>query len=123
MKLLTFPLLDQLTFTKIAPDITPRAMRAANIFSICIFTPWAGLLWLGIGLIQGVAARHIPGCPNASQIRFCICMPATLITLLLVAFVVFNLVRRSPFLLSMSAGVAMVLLVPYLYALAVIAAI
>jgi hypothetical protein len=122
-KLLTFPLVDQLTFTKFARDINFPAVRAANIFSSCIFAPWAGLLWLGIGLSQGVAARHIPGYPNASQILFSIGMPATLVTLLLVAFIIFNFVRRSPFLLAISAGVAVVLLFPYLYVLGAIAAI
>ncbi len=122
-KLLAFPLVDQSTFTTIAQDITLRAVRAANIFSSCIFAPWAVLLWLGIDLTQGVAARHIPGYPNASQIGFSICTPASLVTLLLVALVVFNFVRRSPFLLAMSAGVATFLLFPYLYVFAAIAAI
>jgi len=116
-------LVDQSTFTTLSRDIKFFYMRAANIFFSCIFAPWAGLLWIGIDLTQGVAARHIPGYPDASQMRFGIGMPATLVTLLLVAFVVFNFVWRSPVLLAMSTGLATVLLVSYLYAFAVIAAI
>ena len=72
---------------KLAWAVTVAAMRAANIFAVSSLAAWAGLLWMGIGLIQGVLARHVPGYPNADQIQFFIYMPAFFFTLLLLAFV------------------------------------
>jgi hypothetical protein len=98
-------------------------MLAANIFTGFVLAPWAGLLLIGILLIQGVADRHLPGYPSAAQIRFSIGVPGTVFILLLSAFVIFYFVRRSPRLLAISAGAAMLFLFPYFYMLAVVAAI
>jgi hypothetical protein len=98
-------------------------LLAANILSGLLLALWAGLLMIGMMLIQGVADRQIPGAPNAGQIWFSIGVPATLFILLILALFIFNFVRRSPRLMALSAIIATLFFFRYVCMLAVIAAI
>lgn len=89
-------------------------MRATNILAGFCCVLWAALLWIGIGLIEGVTAQEVPGYPNSGQIFFYIGVPAALVATLLLSAIVLNFVRRSPILLAVLSGAALLLLPFYL---------
>jgi hypothetical protein len=67
-------------------------MLAAYIFAGFVLIVWGDLLWLGIGLMKGVAAQHLAGYPNAAQTRLWIDGPIIMVALLLLAFASLNFV-------------------------------
>ena len=51
-------------------------MRIAAYFLMVLNTlVWGGLVWIGVGLMQGVAERHVPGYPNNGQIAYYVVTP------------------------------------------------
>lgn len=99
-------------------------MRAANIFIGFVFALWVWMLWIGIGLMKNMAKyQHAYGYPNADDIRFWIDGPAAALALLVISFIVFNFVKRSPCFLATLASIAIMLFFFYLFDLAVAAAI
>ena len=63
-------------------------MRAANILAGLVRAVWAALLRIGIGLIEGVTAQHVPGAPYLGQIFYYVGVPAALVAMLLVSAIV-----------------------------------
>jgi len=68
---------------------------AANILAGLGCLLWGSLLWIGINLIEGVAAR-VPAYSNWTQIFFYIGVPAAVTAALILSAVIFNFVVRSP---------------------------
>jgi hypothetical protein len=88
---------------------------AANILVGFVCVLWGGLLWIGINLIEGVAARHVPGYPNSGQIFYYIGVPAAVTATLILSAVIFNFVVRCPLCLGLLSLLTFVALPMYLY--------
>jgi hypothetical protein len=52
-----------------------EVMKKRTIVSLIIAAIWALLIWVGYGLIGGVAEQHVPQHPSAGQIEFLIGLP------------------------------------------------
>ena len=89
-------------------------MRAINILAGLDCVLWGGLLWVGINLIEGVAAQHAPGYPNSTQIFYYVGVPGAVVAVLILSAVIFNFVIRSPMWLGILSVVALLPLPFYL---------
>jgi hypothetical protein len=90
-------------------------MMIANALAILVAAIWAGLLWIGVDLTRGVAARHIIGYPNSGQISYYIGAPLAALAALFLAIIFFNSVKRSASLLAIFAVGVFLLLFPFLF--------
>ncbi len=90
-------------------------MRLANVFAALMALVWAYLLYAGVDGVRGIAAQHVTGYPNESQILFYIAAPAAAVICLLALVGFFNFKKRSASTLGLAGVVALILLLPFLF--------
>src|SRR5262245_22597296 len=92
---------------------------AVNIWAAVVCALWGALLWIGIGLISGVVAQHVPGYPNTAQILFYIGAPAAVVTTLLCSGIALNCIKKWQFAMPaflIFSILVFLLLFPYIWA-------
>ena len=65
----------------------------ANIWIGIVCALWAGLFWIGVGLMKHVKTQHVAGYPAAGQIFYYVKVPATMIVTLIFLALLVNLIR------------------------------
>lgn len=76
---------------------------------------WAGMLWLGVGLLKGVVAQRVLGYPVPGQFDFLVGIPLAAIIVIGGATLLVNALKRFWIVSYLVSGAALVALLPYLF--------
>jgi hypothetical protein len=91
-------------------------MRAGNILTFIAVLLWGGLALLGHELSKGVYAQRVLGYPSLGQFDWYVVFPFIMLTALLLSAWLCNTFRRWSWLLRLAGILALVVLIPYLFA-------
>jgi len=69
-------------------------MKGTHILALFAMTLWALVLLMGLGGIDGVRAEHVLGYPSAGQIGYYVYFPATVLALVVSAWML-SIYRRQ----------------------------